>query len=663
MGGFIAPSTTIGGTVLAPGIPLLGAPLTGWYELPGLNGAGFAINALNYYTLSALGFTYGNKPATAFLPTQITGSPYATGAGPFSVSLSPDGVNVYVANLTAGSISGYSRNPATGALTVLAGSPYALGAVNPYSIVVSPSGTFVLVADNAGNAVSVLARNVINGVLTPVAGSPFATGMVGGTPQGVAVSPNGLFALVTNATVGGGLAVLSINQTTGALTPVAGSPFAAGSFTKTVTASPNGKFVFATNNGGASVSAWTQNIVTGALTPVAGSPFATPANPGGLIVTPDNAQLIVCSQTANNLTVFNIDQVSGVLTAAVGSPFAGVTQPTNITVTSTNDYVFVASATGGFATYTRNTTTGALTIVAGSPFAAGTSDFGIALSPDNAHVIIADYTGAALYVYRMGATSTYNLINALFDPLGGLAGSFAVNGSLNVQSLSVAGAPVNIPPIATADYGKFLRTNNTGGTVWDGVNTYIPVAMVANAGAFSVDDTAEYIIEVTGALTGNGALTATFTTPADPLKVVFDNLTTGGFPLILNATYTIPPGRSYWYWNGATLEQITPGIYNTPSITPLPAPGAVVSTPHLAGSTPRRAEVTIKCLTAEFGYSIGDTVSNLYASNLPITSWFNSTNVGFTFPAANSFAFNRKDTGAAANPTAVNWSYSFIIEL
>jgi 6-phosphogluconolactonase len=60
----------------------------------------------------------------------------------------------------------------------------------------------------------------------------------------------------------------------GALTPVAGSPFAAGSGPFAVAVDPTGKFAYVTNFGDDNVSAYRIGA-NGALTPVAGSPFAT----------------------------------------------------------------------------------------------------------------------------------------------------------------------------------------------------------------------------------------------------------------------------------------------------------------------------------------------------------------------------------------------------
>ena len=66
-----------------------------------------------------------------------------------------------------------------------------------------------------------------------------------------------------------------INSTTGALTPVIGSPFAIGGInTTSIVVDPTGKFAYTANYGSGSISGYTINANTGTLTAISGSPFA-----------------------------------------------------------------------------------------------------------------------------------------------------------------------------------------------------------------------------------------------------------------------------------------------------------------------------------------------------------------------------------------------------
>ena len=88
----------------------------------------------------------------------------------------------------------------------------------------------------------------------------------------------------------------------GQLSPVAGSPFAVGTTPIGVVVSPNGAFLYVSNQGSNYVSALAINGSTGALTPVTGSPFATGITPGGITISPNGAFLYVANQSTNNVT-------------------------------------------------------------------------------------------------------------------------------------------------------------------------------------------------------------------------------------------------------------------------------------------------------------------------------------------------------------------------
>jgi 6-phosphogluconolactonase (cycloisomerase 2 family) len=66
----------------------------------------------------------------------IVGSPFPTGAGPNALIVDNLSKFLYVVNGRANSISVYAIDQTTGALTAVAGSPFAM-AVNPVSIALS----------------------------------------------------------------------------------------------------------------------------------------------------------------------------------------------------------------------------------------------------------------------------------------------------------------------------------------------------------------------------------------------------------------------------------------------------------------------------------------------------------------------------------------------
>src|SRR5712692_5008509 len=85
---------------------------------------------------------------------------------------------------------------------------------------------FAYVANAGSNNVSAYTIDSTTGVLSPVPGSPFAAGS---EPLSVAVDPSGKFAYVVNGNViPGSVSAYTIDSATGALSPITGSPFAAG---------------------------------------------------------------------------------------------------------------------------------------------------------------------------------------------------------------------------------------------------------------------------------------------------------------------------------------------------------------------------------------------------------------------------------------------------
>jgi DNA-binding beta-propeller fold protein YncE len=148
-------------------------------------------------------------------------------------------------------------------------------------VAVSTNGQFAYVANSGDGNVSAYTINATTGALTPVSGSPFAAGRL---PYSVAVSASGPFAYVVNEG-DGSVSAYTIDTTTGALSPVSGSPFSAGNGPYSVTVSSNGQFAYIALAGSANVAAYTINATTGALTPVPGSPFAAGTFPRSVAVT------------------------------------------------------------------------------------------------------------------------------------------------------------------------------------------------------------------------------------------------------------------------------------------------------------------------------------------------------------------------------------------
>jgi 6-phosphogluconolactonase len=361
------------GEILSLGL-VLSVSLIGAGPLWAHHTAGFAYVATITSVTGIGNISAYDIDATTGALTPVPGSPFAVGSVSSSVAVSPNGRFAYVAAVNPftgmGNVSAYTINATTGALTPVPGSPFAAGLASS-SVAVSPNGQFAYVTNGSDGdqgivgSVSAYTINAMTGALTPVPGSPFTAGL---GPRSVAVSPDGQFAYVANV-FSKDIAVYAINATTGALTPVPGSPFAVGSSPGSVTVHPSGQFAYVTMDG---VAAYTINATTGALTPVPGSPFATEAFPAASVTVHPSGQFVYTAIPFSGVAAYTINATTGALAPLPGSPFAAGFQPNSVAVSANGQFAYVANENSrDVSAYTIDATTGALTPVPGSPFAVG----------------------------------------------------------------------------------------------------------------------------------------------------------------------------------------------------------------------------------------------------------------------------------------------------
>jgi 6-phosphogluconolactonase (cycloisomerase 2 family) len=317
---------------------------------------------------------------------------------------------VYVTNQNSDNVSGYSINFVNGALTPVPGSPFATGG-QPWDVAVDPAGKFAYVADlgvhtGMSGYVSAYKINATNGKLTSVAGSPFPAGQ---GPITIAINPTGTFAYVTNVwdnTISG----YAINAGTGALTAIPGSPFAAGPDPRGIVVDLTGQFVYVTNlhsDLASTISGYSINPANGALTQIAGSPWAAGSGPIWVALNHTNSFLYATDFSSNNVYGYTINAVTGALTQISGSPWTAGTEPVGVALKG--KFAFVADqnphSTGAVSAYTINSATGALTPVVGSPFATGTETVDVAVSPAGKFVYATNQYSANVSAFSINPVS------------------------------------------------------------------------------------------------------------------------------------------------------------------------------------------------------------------------------------------------------------------
>jgi 6-phosphogluconolactonase len=283
--------------------------------------------------------------------TTISGGSLTAGSGttkagttPMGLAIDPAGKFLFVANQGSSNISVFTIGTG-GALTAVPGSPfttipvglsYPIGTL-PVGVAVSGSGKFLYVANQLADFVSVFSINSASGALTASGVAFYATG---DSPSGLGISPNGGFLYVMNAAATSNnvsaFAVCDIVVTScvnptnpdGTLTPVAGSPFAAGLGPVAIAFDLNFNFAYVVDKGSNTISQYSWGPGNGVLTPLSPATISTGLTPVAMAVR----------------------------TGATGTNIGS-------TVTNPTDYAYVANdGAGSISIYTLTTSTGLLTV-------------------------------------------------------------------------------------------------------------------------------------------------------------------------------------------------------------------------------------------------------------------------------------------------------------
>ena len=184
-----------------------------------------------------------------------------------------------------------------------------------HCIVVSPDNRYAYAADLGTDQVLCYRLDPAAATLTPN-DPPFARSPAGAGPRHLTFAPGGKRVYVVNELLNS-VTVFDHAADTGALTEkqtISTLPpdFKGTSYCADVKATPDGKFVYATNRGHDSIAAYTVGA-DGRLTLAAIEP-SLGKGPQNLSVTPDGRWLLCANMPGNNVVVFRIDAQTGRLT-------------------------------------------------------------------------------------------------------------------------------------------------------------------------------------------------------------------------------------------------------------------------------------------------------------------------------------------------------------
>jgi 6-phosphogluconolactonase (cycloisomerase 2 family) len=318
--------------------------------------------------------------------TLLSGSPFSTkgtgSAGGFYASnrttVSTVGNFLFASNSGSNDVSVFTVNRKTGALTLVTGSPFATGGNGEGGIAVAatPDGKFLMAANSGSNNITVFSI-ASSGALTPIAHSPFAALA---EPDGIKVSPNGKFLAVAEP-YAGQVEMFSI-AASGSLTSLGASPARAGEGGTGVDIDCAGRLLYAgeANDTGTVVDGYSISQ-TGTLTPIHGSPFLEPGvglNSNVVLLGYGLGwkTLFVSNQASNTITLFKV-AFNGSLSLVKGSPFpmkSGANVPCGMTTSQDGRLLYVANGNNKVSVF-RVSGWGPPTEVAGSPFPTGQSGY------------------------------------------------------------------------------------------------------------------------------------------------------------------------------------------------------------------------------------------------------------------------------------------------
>ncbi|MBM0104775.1 beta-propeller fold lactonase family protein [Steroidobacter sp. S1-65] len=306
--------------------------------------------------------------------SKVQGSPFDSSANPVTVQFDPTGRYLYAGHAASGpsfNLRAYAVDTATGALTAGPGSPFSTPS-SPTSLNVDASGNYLYVTHESSNQLSSYRIETETGRLAALPTSPATVGAMPGAvgsedqpeplkfvtrnayftdalfeklhridvdangtltvrdhinsfgaPNNVAIDPLGRFLYVPDA-VTNHLWGYSLDPSSGALTGLPGSPFAAGIDFTSILFEPQGRFAYVTSQNTRTIQRFVADSDSGALSSLAS--VATPVEASGVTIHPNGKYLYTSTpvtsggMVTHQVQTYAIDPDTGTLTATSTEP-------------------------------------------------------------------------------------------------------------------------------------------------------------------------------------------------------------------------------------------------------------------------------------------------------------------------------------------------------
>ena len=292
------------------------------------------------------------------LTTAATNAPFSFGYQPIAMAVTPANTFLYAVSnpgVSTGYLYGYSVGTG-GALNILSsGKP--LVTESAVSLAVSPDGKWLFVLDANSLTLSEYSINTSTGAVTfaTTGGITPGAGTTGYASINVAVAPTGDYLAVALGT--GGLQTFAFDTTTGVLTPQTPlAPVNSQTGIYAVAIDANDYLYAAATNGLAVFSVTTGGVPTALKTYTAGT------GPRSVTVNKASTYVYVGNKVDGTISGFSI-AANAVLTAIPGSPFTGPPSIGAMAIDNTGGYLISSgyNTTTGIELSTIASTTGALT--------------------------------------------------------------------------------------------------------------------------------------------------------------------------------------------------------------------------------------------------------------------------------------------------------------
>jgi YVTN family beta-propeller protein len=346
-------------------------------------------------------------------------------------------VDAFVTNLGSNDVS--VINLSSGTTNTIALSPTAGG---PVGVAVTPDGRFAYITNGGigpdttgGTTVSVI--DVATKTLLP---TPITVGL---SPAGVAVTPDAKFAYVTNK---GGVGTVSVIDTMTNSVATTIQPLVPG--LQGIAITPDGKLAYVADGFGPQ---HTVSVIDTATNTALLPPITVGANPVAVAISPDGQTVYVTNSGNNTVTA-----IKGSTNTVIQLDPPGPSTMVGIAVTPDGKSVYVSSAsplnnTVSVIDATHNTVSQTLTM--------GNQPAGVSLTPDGKLALVANFGGHTVSEIKTGT-------NTVIEDVFTVGTAPIALGSFIGPNIIVQGAPLPIASdsdLTPLGFGTFVDFN--GGTL------------------------------------------------------------------------------------------------------------------------------------------------------------------------------------------------------